>query len=243
MRSRHIRWACPFLLGGAVLLPAGCQLGRAELNRTLLADRTPAAHTHNHEAGYQVRCPDVIEFTIPGKSAWSGPRPVHADGRVVFAEGIAFPVDGQTPPEIAGRLGGWLHVPARQIQVKVVEYRSQELFLLSPGSEVQQAIPYHGPETVIDLLQRVGGLPANAEADEIRIVRPHVADGKPPEVFTVNLRAILVDHDQQTNIRLEPSDQIHIGVSSGFPFQVPFHPPTQAAPTPSGKPATQTRPS
>jgi protein involved in polysaccharide export with SLBB domain len=204
-----------FLLGGSLWLVAGCAADRAEINRTLMADHTPAAHTRAPEAGYQVRCPDRLAITVPGCPGWSGPRMVHADGRVVFDDGTSLLVDGLTPPEISAQLARVTHLSSRQIVVRVVDYRSQELFLLSPGSEVQQVVAYHGPETVVDLLQRLGGFPVDAEVHEIRIVRPHVADGKPPEVFTIDLHAILSDHDQQTNIRLEPSDQIHLAANRG----------------------------
>ena len=74
----------------------------------------------------------------------------------------------------------------------------------------RQVVRYRGPETVVDLLRRVN-LGNRAELGEVRVVRAHVADGKPPEVFNVDLRGVLVDRDGSTNIRLEPSDHIHIG--------------------------------
>jgi len=45
----------------------------------------------------------------------------------------------------------------------------------------------------------------------VQIVRSHVAEGKAPEVFHVDLAAILNKHDLQTNIPLEPFDQIYVG--------------------------------
>jgi hypothetical protein len=48
----------------------------------------------------------------------------------------------------------------------------------------------------------------------VQIIRPHVADGKTPEVFHVNLDAILRQDDQVSNVRLEPSDQVYVGQSS-----------------------------
>jgi hypothetical protein len=38
-----------------------------------------------------------------------------------------------------------------------------------------------------------------------------VADGRPPEVFHVDLAAILRRHDQSTNVRLEPFDEVYVG--------------------------------
>ena len=73
-----------------------------------------------------------------------------------------------------------------------------------------QLVAYRGPETVVELLQRVG-VTENAALGQVVVVRGHVADGKPPEVFQVDLHAILMKHDQQTNVRLEPSDHVHVG--------------------------------
>src|SRR5262249_16207560 len=66
-------------------------------------------------------------------------------------------------------------------------------------------------ESLLDLLQRAGGLDPGAAANEIQVVRANVADGTPPEVFQVDLNAILHKKVQETNIRLEPFDQIYIG--------------------------------
>jgi hypothetical protein len=74
-------------------------------------------------------------------------------------------------------------------------------------------VPYVGPETVTELLQRAGGLTAGAEAGDVQVVRSHVADGKAPEVFTIDLRAIIIDKDPHSNVRLQPFDQIYIGQS------------------------------
>ena len=75
------------------------------------------------------------------------------------------------------------------------------------------AVAYHGPETVFDLLHRVGGLPTRAAVRDITVIRPHVAEGKRPEVFHIDLAAIVLRNDPETNILLEPFDQVHIGQS------------------------------
>ena len=85
-------------------------------------------------------------------------------------------------------------------------------------------MPYQGPETVLDLLQRVGGLSPSAAPTDVQVVRAHVADGKTPEVFHVDLAAIVVKHDQQSNVRLLPFDQVYVGQSRRSTY-VPALPP------------------
>ena len=75
----------------------------------------------------------------------------------------------------------------------------------------QRSVPYRGQETVLDLLQRVGGLTPGAEPDDVYVVRPHIGDNKRAEVFHVHLRAIVMKQDHKTNIRLLPFDQVYVG--------------------------------
>src|SRR5262249_10321954 len=58
---------------------------------------------------------------------------------------------------------------------------------------------------------RVGGITSGASAGDIQVIRAQVAEGKPPEVFDVNLEAILLKNDQETNVKLRPFDQVHVG--------------------------------
>ena len=88
--------------------------------------------------------------------------------------------------------------------------RSKSTCLVREWAE-QRSVPYQGPETAVDLLKRVGGVTAGAAPDEVYVVRSRIAEGKQPEVFHVKLRDILTKHDESTNIRLQPQDQIYVG--------------------------------
>jgi protein involved in polysaccharide export with SLBB domain len=122
-------------------------------------------------------------------------------------------LEGLTPPEIARVVARTLGVRPEQVTVRVVRYESQQLFLHGEVHGQERAVPYIGPETVLDLLQRVGGLADGAASSDIQVVRPHVADGTSPEVFHVDLEAILLKKEQTSNVRLEPFDQVYVGES------------------------------
>lgn len=107
---------------------------------------------------------------------------------------------------------------------RVAEFNSQHLYLFGEVNGLQRVVPYRGPETILDLLQRAGGIAPGAALGQIRVVRPHVADGRPPEVFTVDLAAILLKHDQDTNVPLQPSDHVYVG-ESGKSRLAPCFPP------------------
>ena len=85
------------------------------------------------------------------------------------------------------------------------------MFLCGPVAGHERAVPYEGPETVVAFLKRVGGLTRDAEPREVHVVRANVASGRRPEVFDVDLPAILTRGDEQTDIALQPYDQVYIG--------------------------------
>ncbi len=206
------RWGAG--LGGLLLaLAAGCATDRSQLERALLEDRNPAAHGEDTDRHYRVRCPDVLEIAVAGAPDWSGPRRVGADGRIVLAAGRRLRVDGQTLPTIAAEVASVARVDPQRVQVRVAEFNSQQVYLFGEVSGMQRALPYRGPETILDLLQRAGGITPGAALGDVQVVRAHVADGSTPEVFHIDLEAIVRKQDQRTNIRLEPFDQVYIGQS------------------------------
>jgi protein involved in polysaccharide export with SLBB domain len=194
------------------LMP-GCATTTRGLDKALLVDRNPAAHGTNLLQQYVVHCPDVLEITVQDHPEWSGLRRVNADGRIALTEIANLRVDGQTTADMAQTLEQLASVPPGAVQVRVAEFRSQHLYLVSDAPGQQRVVAYQGPETIVDLLQRVGGLSSRCAPGEIEIIRAHVADGTPPETFHVDLPAILLKQDQRTNITLQPFDQIYIGQS------------------------------
>jgi protein involved in polysaccharide export with SLBB domain len=197
-------------LAGLPALVAGCLGPGGHIDRALLADHNPAAHQAGAAARYCVHCPDVLDVTVPGHPDCCGQRPVSADGRIPLGD-AALRVDGLTPEEVARRAASVAGVAPGQVQVRVTAFNSQQVFLCGEVAGLPRALPYQGPETVVDLLQRAGGLAPGAAPDEVQVVRSHVADGTPPEVFHVDLEAILLRGEQQTNVLLEPFDQVYVG--------------------------------
>ena len=146
-----------------------------------------------------------------GRRGAGGRRaPVGADGRIPLADGDWVRADGLTAAEIAGAAAQSLGLPPEQVQIQVVGYNSQQIYVFGAVAGLQRAVPYQGPETVVDLLQRVGGVNSGAAIGDVQVLRSHVADGSSPELFRVDLQAILFKNDLRTNILLEPFDQVYI---------------------------------
>ncbi|HEX4589608.1 MAG TPA: polysaccharide biosynthesis/export family protein [Gemmataceae bacterium] len=190
---------------GLALAVAGCAAPRACYCRNGGPASPQAAST------YTLACPDVLEIA-------AGPEPiltvrlvVDPDGTISLGTDARLRVVGLTAEQVGRQLAAVLGVSASHIQVHIADYASRQVFLCGPVAGKERAIPYEGPETVVELLRRVGGLSHNAEPREVHVVRANVAAGRRPQVFDVDLKAILARGDDKTNIRLEAYDQVYVG--------------------------------
>ena len=203
----------------ALLLLAGCASNSGHLGKQLMADKSIANHNPGVGDSYLVGFPDVLEIQVNGHPEISRSCVIGPDGRIdlsVLASRTGSDrvrVEGKSPAEAAGIIAGHIGLPTHSVQVRVKEYRSQPLFLIGQVVGWQRTVPYQGPETVLEALQRVGGITPGAAPDDIYVVRAHVADGPRPEVFHVDLNGILRENDQKTNIRVIPFDEIYVGES------------------------------
>jgi protein involved in polysaccharide export with SLBB domain len=196
-----------------VALSTGCATGQPELARALMVTQDSPTHQTDLAAGYTVHSPDILTVDIHGPAPWHNTCPVMVDGRINLPQGLPLHVDGLTMPEIARTVARRMEVPRGQVDVTMAEYRSQRIYLYGLVNGQPRAVVYQGPETVVELLQRVGGIAPGAAADDIQVVRANVAEGTSPEVFQVDLNAILRKKDVATNVRLHPFDQVYVGQS------------------------------
>jgi protein involved in polysaccharide export with SLBB domain len=210
-------WRAGFLASVFGLL-TGCASHRTQIEQAVLANHPSPAYLRNVACAYHAHCPDVLQVDIAYAPQYSGPKRIGPDGRINVGNAGPLQVDGQTTPEIVRVVAETTGVPPSQVRVEVAEYNSQYLYLFGQVAGTERAVPFQGPETVLDLLHRVGGITPGAALRDITVVRPHVADGKAPEVFQIDLTAIVLHKDPETNIILEPYDQIHIGQSRRSSF-------------------------
>jgi polysaccharide biosynthesis/export protein len=201
------------LLVLSLVSTSGCVTSNPHVDRSLMADRGAAARNAGVAERYLIGCPDMLEVGVVGRPERSRRCLVGPDGRIDLGDLGRPRVEGRTVPEVARHLGEALGVPAEQVEVHVAEFNSQFLYLFGEVNGLQRAVPYRGQETVLDLLQRVGGITPGAAPGEVYVVRSRVSDGQRPEVFHVDLRAIVMNHDQKTNVRLQPFDQVYVGAT------------------------------
>jgi protein involved in polysaccharide export with SLBB domain len=178
-----------------------------------MADRGAPERNEGVAEKYTIGCPDTLDITVAGRPELNRHGTVGPDGRIDLGELGKPRVEGHTGPEVVRLLADKLRLPPEYVDVRVAAFDSECLYLFGEVHGLQRAVPYCGQETVLDLLQRVGGITAGAAPDDVYVIRSRIAEGQRPEVFHVDLRAIVVNHDQRTNVRLQPFDQVHVGAA------------------------------
>jgi protein involved in polysaccharide export with SLBB domain len=204
-----MKYLVPFIL--TALFLSGCVHPGHDVDRKLMAERGCTGTTVDVAAGYLVGCPDVLEIAIAGQHGLSMPLVVEADGKIELVAIGKLRVEGRNVATIAGLIAERADVPESDVKVRVVDYRSQQVYLFGQVIGPPRPVPYQGPETVLSLLQRTGGITRGAAPRDVYVIRPHVVDGTRPQVIHVDLQAIVIKNDQSTNVRLQPFDQIHVG--------------------------------
>ena len=98
-----------------------------------------------------------------------------------------------------------------RVLVSLAAARSAQVVVYGPIRGRARFVPYQGPEPVLDFLKRVGGLPPGSKLNQVYVVRPNVAAAARPQVFKVDVPAVLVDGDQRTNVVLRGDDEVYVG--------------------------------
>jgi protein involved in polysaccharide export with SLBB domain len=184
---------------------------RAPVDRAFQRPDLPISPAVEVECRYRLSCPDIIELTIDGQPLTGVARQrIGPDGRIRLGALGQPRIEGQTTAEAATAVASLVGASPDRVSVRVVGYESQKVYVFGAVHGLQRAVPFHGEETVVDLLHRLGGITAGAEPGSVYVIRPHIASGGRPEIFTVDLRAIVMKHDSRTNLRLAPGDQVYI---------------------------------
>ncbi len=175
------------------------------------SDPQIAAQTPAPDTAYRIGCPDVLQIEFANHPEWDAYASVDLDGRVPLAQPGSPRVEGRTLDDVRHELARLAGVDPDRVTVQLAAARSSRVFLHGPIRGRCRVVPYQGPETVIDFLKRVGGLPPGSKLSQVYVVRPNVAIAARPEVFQVDVQAVLVDNNQGTNVPLKPSDEVYIG--------------------------------
>src|SRR5262245_35897981 len=151
-------------------LLAGCGLFRTQLDRELLHQKPTDPPPERFAELYSVRFPYVLDVTVADRPELSGHRPLRVDGRIDLGEEDRLCVEGKTAPQIAQLIAQHVGVDPGTVQVRVQTYNSQRLFLHGEVNGDTRAVSYIGPESVLEMLQRTGGITSGAEVGDIQVI-------------------------------------------------------------------------
>jgi protein involved in polysaccharide export with SLBB domain len=167
---------------------------------TSLSPRNPA--------DYQLEYPDVLEVIIQGQPDDSGPCPVTPEGEIVVGN-QSIHIEGSTLDEIPQKISESLGFPINEIRCRLAQANSRLVYLRGPIHGQSKEVPYIGPEWASSLLQRAGGLSAEADPKMVLLIRHNIAVGRPTETHRINLQAIQ-QGDRSSDLYVEANDEIRI---------------------------------
>ena len=198
--------AVPSRLSVALLvLTIGCATPGPRLADALKAMPEPTFANDR----YMLACPDVVQVMIAGRPELNGAYPLSADGGIAFDTPRRPRLDGLSTRQAASAIAAALKLDASDVSVLVGSYRSRHVILTAAGK--QSAIEYRGPEKVSALLRRAGEFDAATDGKTVHLIRARADSDEPPQVFKVDLPAVLSGRDAATDVEVEPFDQLFLG--------------------------------
>ena len=195
---------------GLILL-LGCNSDRLLVEKNLMEYRITPAEAQTVLECYRVGATDELAVLVKDRPDWSFRGKVQPDGRLTIPNLGDIYVDGMAVKDATQRIAYRYGVPEQVVELKVEKFNSQQIYIFGEVNGAQQSLPYRGPETVLNLLQRIGGITPAAQPSEVYVVRSNIDEAVRPEVYPIDLNAIVLKKDRSTDIRLEPFDRIYVG--------------------------------
>lgn len=205
----NVRTRSAFVGLTALVWHVGC----ADMRCERVAQSNPPSIATTTPPAYRVGCPDVLLVTFASRPDWDSLSSVDIDGTLPLPESLGRQrVQGLTLEEIRTSFADAGQVKPDTITVSLADPRSARIYVTGPVNATTRSVPYRGPEPVLELLVRISAIQAGqSNLNRVYVVRPNVAVGEKADVFHVDVDAVALDGEQQTNITILPGDQVYVG--------------------------------
>ncbi len=149
--------------------------------------------------------PDVLEVRFIEHAQLDCLASVDVDGTIDLGDYGRPIVERCTIEEARQRIANTVGAPLSKVTVKLRQARSQFVYLNGPDRQRMRLVPYAGPETVLEFLNRLE-IPITPEMSSVVVLRGNVAGGGAAEVLRVDLQATATA-DQLT---LQAGDAVYL---------------------------------
>lgn len=145
----------------------------------------------------------------------SGPHLVRPDGTIDLGTYGSVSIAGMTLEQAKEAIEKHLEddLESPEIIIDVQDYRSKVYYVVieQPGSgDIVQKFPIDGNETVLDAVERIGGLSSIANKNHIWIARPAPTGAACTQIIPIDWDAIAHDASIETNYQILPGDRLVI---------------------------------
>jgi polysaccharide export outer membrane protein len=160
------------------------------------------------DALYTVDPPDQIQVEFTGQGEPTRSVTLRSDGMVTLPLVGDVLVAGKTTQQIQDLLTDAYskYYKDPKLFVSVTGYNSKHLYVYGEVGN-QGSIPYRGYTTVRDVIGEVGGVTSRAASGRIKVIR---GDPDDPEIYKVDLDAMLDDGDTLQDVSLAENDVVYV---------------------------------